>query len=122
MKGSTLDDFADFAADTNNTNSKDVVPKPQPTKKPYNRPSRPSPQVTNSGKKQFRSSSAEPTTKEPTKYVEPWRASFKASIRTQGCIKKAFSSTTKGQSLNEKAKQILEALLSTAPKRWGTDE
>jgi hypothetical protein len=115
MKGSTLDDFADFAADTSNTNSKDVVPKPQPTKKPYDRPSRPSPQVTNSGKKQSRSSSADPTTKEPTKHVEPWRASFKASIRTQGRIKKAFSSSTKGQSPNEKAKQILQALLLTPP-------
>ena len=47
--------------------------------------------------------------------TEPWRAGFKASIRTQGRIKKAFSSPSRGISRNQKAKNILKTLLSTPP-------
>jgi len=45
----------------------------------------------------------------------PWRAEFKASIRTQGRIKKEFSTFNVGEQPNLKSKRILRALLSTHP-------
>jgi len=47
--------------------------------------------------------------------AHPWKASFQASIRTQGRIKKEFSISRNGESPTGKAKRILRALLSTHP-------
>jgi hypothetical protein len=47
----------------------------------------------------------------------PWRAGFKASIRTQGRIKKAFTSFSRNVPPNVHAKKILQALLATPPKQ-----
>ncbi|CAJ1948349.1 unnamed protein product [Cylindrotheca closterium] len=44
---------------------------------------------------------------------KPWQADFKTSIRTQGKIKKAYSTRYKTRTL--KAKEILKALLTTHP-------
>ncbi len=58
----------------------------------------------------------EPTTS-VTEKKEPWKANFKSSIRTQGRIKKEFSTYQEGETPNHKAKRILQALLSTSPKQ-----
>ena len=47
--------------------------------------------------------------------MNPWRASFKASIRTQGRIKKAFEFTSTKGSPDQRAIAVLNALLSTSP-------
>ena len=82
---------------SNNANQKVSKPKPTPTKKP----STIGKQINNKNKK-----TAPPR-------AQPWRAGFKASIRTQGKIKKAFE--TPKSSPNERAVAILDALLATSP-------
>lgn len=44
---------------------------------------------------------------------EPWKASFKTSIRTQGRLRKEFESRNPGELPTDKSKRILRALLST---------
>jgi hypothetical protein len=81
----------------NNTNKKLSKPKPSPTKKP------------STNRKQINTNN----NKTAPPRAKPWRAGFKASIRTQGKIKKAFE--TPKDYPNERAVAILNALLTTSP-------
>ena len=47
----------------------------------------------------------------------PWRAGFKASLRTQGRIKKVFMTANRRAPPNVRAKKILNTLLATPPKQ-----
>jgi hypothetical protein len=83
----------------NNNNNANKKPKPSPTKNP-----------STNGKE----ISNKNNNKTAPPRAKPWRSGFKASIRTQGKIKKAFE--TPKNSPSERAVAILNALLTTSPQ------
>jgi hypothetical protein len=91
----------------NNNKSKNIKPAGQTTR---TKPQKPRPTTNN--KVSSSTIASNPKTKTNN---EPYKASFGASIRTQGRIKKEFQLVQHGESPNRKAKRILQALLSTPP-------